>query len=138
MATYALTPLSVWSGSAFVVIPGVTSIGGPNVEKETVEVTDMNSVGYKEYMVSPLADAGELEFSLNYTPSNAIHKYLFGHSVATGSIVDIWKMNFADNTSASFSGSMMSFGIKADNPASSVLTADLKVKITGKIVGLDA
>lgn len=133
-ATYALTPIAIYSGSAFVNIPGVTKVGGPSIEKGEIEITTMNSQGYREYISEPLANPGTFDFSLNFTPSNTVHKYLMKQATTTGSM-NQWQINFADGVVYSFSGSLSKFGIKADNPASSVLSADASVKITGPVSG---
>jgi hypothetical protein len=131
--TFALTKLQVMSGS-FVDVPNVTSIGGPNISRDEIEVTNMNSINYREYVGAPLADPGVLDFSLNYVPSNAIHKYLIERASESGSL-DSWKLKFSDGTDMEFSGSMLSFSITSENPASNVLTAEASVRLSGEISG---
>lgn len=131
--TYALTKLQVKSGS-FVDIPGVTSIGGPNIARDEIEVTNMLSTDFREYVAAPLADPGLLDFSLNYVPSNITHKFLVERASTTGSL-DSWKLIFSDGTNMEFSGSMLAFSVRSENPASNVLTAEASVRITGAISG---
>lgn len=134
-STYATTKVSVFSGSAFVNVPNVLSVGGPQFEAETIEITSMDSVNFKEYVASPLKDPGTLEFSVNYVPSNTTHRFLVEHASTTG-VPDLWKLTFADGTTPQFTGSIVGWNIKSDNPATSVVVADVKVKISGTVTGL--
>jgi hypothetical protein len=135
---YSLTPIHIYSGSAFVVIPGVTDVGGPKLSKATIDVTTMNSVNYKDFVAAPLADPGTLDFSINFAPSDPVHKFIAkrASTLSTGSAMyDIFQMKFNDGTNYEFSGSFTKFDVKAGKPESTVLQADLSVKISGKISG---
>lgn len=133
-STYALTKVHIFSGSAFINVPNVISVGGPNIEAETIEITSMDSVNFREYVASPLKNPGALEFSINYVPSDATHRFLVRQASTTGSL-NQFKTIFADGTTFEFSGSFTAFSIKSDNPASNVLVADAKVQISGQISG---
>jgi len=133
-STYAVTKLHVYSGSAFVNVPNVTTIGGPNISADTIEITSMDSVNFKEYVASPLKDPGTLDFNVNYVPTNAVHKFLVQQASTTGSN-NQWRTIFSDGTTFEFSGSLISWEISSDNPASQVLTANASVQISGMISG---
>lgn len=133
-STYAITKLHVFSGSAYVNIPNITTLGGPNISSDSIEITSMDSVNFKEFVASPLKDPGTLDFSVNYIPSNAIHKFLVQQASVTSSM-NQWKMIFSDNTQFEFSGSLISWEISSDNPASQVLTANASVQISGPVSG---
>lgn len=56
-----------WNGSsAWAAISEVTSIGGPSMSRDMIEVTTMDAEDYKEY-ISGLRDSGTISLSLNYT-----------------------------------------------------------------------
>lgn len=133
-STYAITKLGIYSGSAFVNVPNVTTIGGPNISSDTIEITSMDSVNFKEFVASPLKDPGTLDFSVNYIPSNAVHKFLVQQASTTGS-TNQWQTTFSDGTKFEFSGSLIGWEISSDNPASQVLTANASVQISGFISG---
>jgi hypothetical protein len=133
-AIYSKTQLAmrIGTGSAFCNIDGVTTIGGPNFAKETIDVTHMGSTT-KEYKAVPLAEAGSLTFGLQYAPTNATHSYMVSQSANQVTGNDTWKMTFSDNTAWSFTGSIENFSIKAENPSNGVLQADVSVKLTGGV-----
>lgn len=133
-SAYAVTKLHIYSGSAFVNVPNVTTIGGPNISADSIEITSMDSVNFKEFVASPLKDPGTLDFNVNYVPSNAVHKFLVQQASATGSS-NQWRTIFSDGTTFEFSGSLISWEISSDNPASQVLTANASVQISGPISG---
>ena len=137
-AVYSITPLYIYSGSAFVLIPGVVDCGGPKLSKSTIETTDMNSVSYKTFIAAPLADPGTLDFSLNFAPSDPVHRYMIqrASTLLTGSAMfDIFRMNFNDGTQYAFSASFTKFDVKAGKADSTVLAADVSVKLSGAISG---
>ena len=131
-AVYSITKLFVMSGS-FTEIPGITSISGPSISRGEIEVSNMNSVGFRDYKASALADPGTLSFTCQFNPSNTLHKMLLNR-VATGSVIDTWQLTFSDNTSYQFSGSMQDFSVKADNPADGILMGDAKIRVTGAVI----
>ena len=135
---YSLTPCYIYSGSAWNVINGVTDVGGPKLAKSVIDTTDMNSVNYKTFIASPLVDPGTLDLVLNFAPSDPLHRYIAGRSstLATGSAqYDQFKLHFNDGTDYVFSGSFVKFDVKAGKAESSVLQADVSVKISGPISG---
>lgn len=66
----------------FTTIAEVTSIGGPNMKAETIDVTNMDSGGWREFITS-LKDAGEVQFGLNFLPGNATHIALIQDEIDT-------------------------------------------------------
>lgn len=133
--TFSKTPIYVYSGSAFVQIPGTKTVNRAGNAGDIIETTNHNSGVYREYVVSPMIDPGELTFTVQYTPSNPIHKYLYERrqNAGTGSIMDIWRLDFSDGSKQSFSGSLTKADIKADD-ANGILTCDFAVKLSGASV----
>lgn len=58
------------SGGGWVAYAEVTNISGPNLDRELIDVTSLNSTaGYREF-IAAIRSAGELTFSMNYTRAN--------------------------------------------------------------------
>lgn len=58
---------------AFVTIANVTNIGGPERERETIDMTAHDSPdGWREF-VGGLKDGGEISLDLNYDPTESTH-----------------------------------------------------------------
>lgn len=51
----------------FISVLGVKSITGPQITRDSVEVTDMGSNGWREF-IGGLNDAGEVTFDANFLP----------------------------------------------------------------------
>jgi|GEM_PF-6710045 len=132
-AIYSTTKLYIHSGSAFTEIPGITDITGPTVNKGQIDVSNMDSVSYRDYKPSYLADPGTVSFDCQWNPTNSIHKMLIGR-VASGSAVDTFQMTFSDGTNYAFSGSVQEVAIKASDPAEGILTATGQIRLSGAIV----
>ena len=135
-AIYAKSTIGIVTGSytpatSASLIPGVTTITGPSLTRAEIDVTNHASTAI-ERIGAPLYDAGTLDFSFQYNPSNPVHKYLLNQASSTSSI-NQWAMKFSDGTAFDFSGSLLDFGIKAGNPQTDVLTVDAKVRITGTL-----
>ncbi len=58
----------------FTTVPGLTTIDGPSISRDVVDVSDMGST-WKEYD-DALIDGGEVQCSGNFLPSNAVHQGL--------------------------------------------------------------
>lgn len=67
---------------AFTAIAEVTSITGPNMTAETIDVTNMDSGGWREFITS-LKDAGEVSFGLNFQPGATSHIALIQDEIDT-------------------------------------------------------
>jgi predicted secreted protein len=60
-------------GTVFETIADVTSIGGPERSRETIDVTSHNSPGQWMEFLGGLKDGGEISLDVNYDPSQATH-----------------------------------------------------------------
>lgn len=52
----------------FVSVLGIKSITGPQISRDTIDVTDMNSSGGWREFIGGLVDAGEVSFDANFLP----------------------------------------------------------------------
>lgn len=132
-AVFSKTSLFINNGSSYIPIYGITSIGAPSFTRTEIDVSHMNSLNAKEYKAGALYDPGTLTFSLQYNPSNVTHSLLVNHASTGSAPVDLWKITYSDGTCWGFSGSLLSFTTKADNPAAGILQSDVSVRITGAV-----
>jgi predicted secreted protein len=71
MSTSALTGIGTefhrWNGSSWDKIAEITSIKGPGMKRDTIDVTSLDSTaGYKEF-ITGLRDAGTISLAMNFT-----------------------------------------------------------------------
>lgn len=62
-------------GEAFVDIAEVKGVGGPNLSMAPIEVTSVDSAGWREF-IAGLKDAGEVTFQINFIPNSSQHRQL--------------------------------------------------------------
>lgn len=130
-AIYAKTTLSVKVTGSFYTVQGVKNIDGPAFSRAEIDVTHMNSTAL-EFKGAALFDAGTMNFGIQYAPQNSVHAYLLGNA-ASASAADVWGLTFSDGTIWTFTGSILDFAVKADDPAKGILAGDLKVRLTGAV-----
>lgn len=132
-AVFSKTSLFINNGSSYIPIYGITSIGAPSFTKTEIDVSHMNSNLAKEFRAGALYDPGTLTFALQYNPSNTTHSLLVAHASTGSQQVDSWKIAYNDGSCWGFSGSLLSFTTKADNPSAGILQSDVSVRITGPV-----
>jgi len=55
-----------WSGSAWVAISEINSISGPNMSRDTIDVTSLDSTGgYREF-IGGFRDGGTVQLAMNF------------------------------------------------------------------------
>jgi predicted secreted protein len=64
---------SLVPGNVFETIANVTSIGGPERTRETIDVTSHDSPGQWMEFIGGLKDGGEISLEVNYDPAEATH-----------------------------------------------------------------
>jgi len=124
-------------GTTYTAIGQVQDISGPNITRGTVDVTDHDSTsGYREYLAG-LPDAGDLTFSIGWSPVDAAH----GTAAGTGILSDFldeqctmttWQlsMNICTGTAIwTFDGFLT--GFSPSYPVEGQNTAAVSVKISG-------
>lgn len=65
----------------FVAVMGIKSITGPGIKRDAVDVTDMNSPNFKEY-IGGLVDGGTVSFEANFLPRDATQNQTAGGFMA--------------------------------------------------------
>jgi hypothetical protein len=112
------------SGTSSTAVAGVTSIGGPGIEGDAIDISDMDSAdGFREFAPG-LVDAGDVELGLNYTKAEVAALHALWRATGT------YKVVFPDSASWSFSGFLN--GIENEAPHDDKITSDATFKISGK------
>lgn len=115
---------------AFVVVPEVISIGGPQITKGDIEVTNLDSTA-KEF-ISDLKDNGALDCEMNWLPNDATQTLV--RSDAEGSTGGNWRIIWpatGGNVQVDFFAEVNSFTINTEPGAQA--TASWTLKISGAL-----
>lgn len=114
---------------AFTTIANVTSVKGPEMERDTYDVTAHDSTdGWKEF-VGGLKDAGEVTLDINYDPS--VHDDLVAdfddavprdYQLVFPGTLGMWELT------------MFMTGFSVEAPVDDKLSAEVKFKVTAKPV----
>jgi len=112
----------------FVAIGEVTDITGPEMERETIDVTSHDSPdGYREH-IGGLKDGGEVSFEVNYDPDL--------HNILEGDFADSQPRNYKIQLPATPGGAWVFGGfitsMNLSFPMEDKITAALTFKVTGK------
>lgn len=127
-------PVPVPGSDTFNAVGQVLEISGPNVSKERVEVTSLDSVsGFKDYL-SGSKDAGELQITLAWDPANAQHQGIIADAKAsTAASQRNWRIVWADSGSyqVDFKGEVIS-AERSTRPNEAV-TLSVTIAISGDV-----
>ena len=109
-------------------LAGVTSINGISLSRETIDVTDMDSVDRYREFIGALRDGGEVTVGMEFDPdggdyANAISDY---NSDTPG----YYEIVFPDTSEWAFNGLLT--GVTVDDPFDDKMTAELTYKVSGK------
>jgi hypothetical protein len=110
----------------------VTSISGPGISVDTIDVTNHSSTGAWKEFVAGCLDGGEVTLDINYVPTDATHK-----NAASG-ILALLITRALTACSVVFSGSTWSFScyftkFQPSAPVGDKLSASVTVKISGAV-----
>lgn len=113
----------------FAPIGNATSVGGPEIERETLDVTAHDSPdGWREF-VGSLKDAGEVSLEVNYDPRE--------HDALVEDFDDIaprtYRLTFPNGIGAWEFPAILT-GFSPEAPHDDKLAAELTFKVTGKPV----
>ncbi|WP_223772948.1 phage tail tube protein [Streptomyces sp. 135] len=113
----------------FTAIGNVTSVSGPEIERETYDVTAHDSVaGWREF-IGGLKDGGEVSLELNYDPRK--------HDDLVEDFEDTEARNYKLVFPATAGGGSWAFkailtGFTQEAPVDDKFTGELTFKVTGK------
>lgn len=113
----------------FTTLGNVTSVSGPEIERETYDVTAHDSLsGWREF-IGGLKDGGEVSLDLNYDPRK--------HDVLVADFEDTaprdYKLTFP-GTLGEWALKLVLTGFSQEAPVDDKLAGTLKFKVSGKPV----
>lgn len=112
----------------FTTIANLTSIEGPGIERETIDVTAHDSEGGWMEFVGGLKDGGEVEVEVNYDPSQ--------HDTLVADFDDEdptnYRLVFPDDIATTWSFSAILTEFSPEAPYDDKLVASMTFKVTGK------
>lgn len=117
----------------FTTIAEVTSIGGPGLSLDTIEITNHSSPGGWREFIGGLLNAGEVSLDINYDPVGATH------NATTGLIADMvartlrhFQLVFPDTGSTTWSFTALVTLFEPSEPVDDKLAASVTLKLTGQ------
>lgn len=112
----------------FVTVGEATSISGPGMERETIDVTSHDSPERFREWVGGLIDAGEVTFEVNWDP--AIHVPLIDDF--QDPLPRNYRIVFPDPPGGGFTVAAFITGMDHEFPHDEKMSADFTFKISGK------
>lgn len=116
------------SPEVFTAIANVTSIKGPEIKRDTIDVTAHDSTDAWMEFVGGLKDAGEVSLDVNYDPAK--------HDVLVADLDDDaprnYKMVFPDSAGTTWSFAALLTEFSSEAPYDDKLAASLTLKVSGK------
>lgn len=113
----------------FTTVPEVMRYRGPSVRFDLLDVTSHDSSGFFKEFIPGLADGESISATINWRPSNAVHKSLRIDSYA--STKRNFKAVFPDTTDNTVLVSTYVTKIEPRADIGKPLEADIEIKITG-------
>lgn len=117
------------SGSSYTAIGEINSIDGPNMSRETIDTTALDTSGGYRTFIPSFRDAGELNMEMNFT----LDTYDDLKLDFEASAIRYWQVVFPDtgSTTLEFGGYVTSLGtaISTDDK----VTASVTIKISGAV-----
>ena len=114
-------------------IAEITSISGPTMSREIIDVTSLDSDdGYREF-ISAIRDGGTVSLSMNFTRD--------GYDLMKDDFEDDERQNYAivipdtDETTLEFEGLVMELPLNIE--VADKITLDVTIQISGKVVLYD-
>lgn len=117
------------SPDLFVTIPEIKSFSGPSGSASIIDVTDLSSTAKEKRM--GLADEGQIQFTINYIPTNTVHAGL--RSDRNNRTLRDFQMVFTDTgvTEWEFSGYVTGFSVSGG--VDGVVEAQVTIEISGSV-----
>lgn len=108
----------------------ITSIDGPSVTNDEINVSNFNSGVFKEFLVG-MSDPGQITLNMNYIAGDAGQIGMIADAIANPKTLRTWTLDFPTVGQFSGSGYMLSF-----KPAASVgnqVTMSATIRVSGTI-----
>lgn len=107
----------------YTALANITAIGGPDVEVDDVDVTNLSYADLFRRFIAGWADAGVVEMEANFDPATC------ATLVAQLRVANVWRIVFSNGSHWDFSGYLKS--LKTDNPLTEQVSMPFSVKISG-------
>lgn len=114
---------------AFTAIPEIKTFSGPGGSASVIDVSDLDSTGKEKRM--GLKDEGQLQFTINYIPGNAVHAGL--RTDRTNRTLRNFQMVFTDTTATTWTFSAYVLGFSVAGAVDGVVEATVTLEISGSI-----
>jgi len=113
------------SGSTYAAVGEINSIDGPNMSRDTIETTALDTAGGYRTFIPSFRDAGELNLDMNFTLDSFDDMLLDFES----SDIRYWQIVFPDTgaTTLEFAGYVTSLGTGASTDDKVMATATIKI-----------
>lgn len=117
------------SPEVFTTVPEVMRLGGPTIRFDLLDVTSHDTVGFFREFIPGLADGERVAATVNWRPSNTIHKGIRVDSYAR--TLRNYRLVFPDTPDNTVTMATYTEAIAPKADIGTVLVADITVKITG-------
>jgi hypothetical protein len=118
-------------GTVYTTIPEIKSFSGPGGSATIIDVTDLQSTAKEKRMGLP--DEGQLQFTINYIPDNAVHQGL--RQDRMDRVERDFRITFTDNSPATtWTFSAFVSGFSVSGAVDNVVEAQVTLEITGAIL----
>lgn len=116
----------------FAAIGNIVNVGGPEIERETYDVTAHDSTGGWREFIGGLKDGGEVSVELNYDPD--IHDVLVGDfdDISARDYRLTWPTVEGQATGARWAFTAFMTGFAPEGPSDDKLACEITFKVTGK------
>jgi len=122
--------------SVYTSVAQVRDINGPNMSRDTVEVTSRDSAGQAKEYLAGLLENGEVTFDLVYDPDSQTHS-----ASASGGLITLlaagtlnnFRVSFADTTATTATFAGLVTCSQPTMPLDGAQTASVTIKVSGQI-----
>lgn len=105
-------------------LANITSIGGPEVETDDINVSNLSTADLFKVFLAGWSDGGLAEMEANFDPTT------FATLYAQVRVSNQWRIVFSNGSKWDFTGYLKN--IKTDNPLEEQVTMPFSIKISGK------
>ena len=113
----------------YTTIPEVSEISGPGGQAAEIDVTDLSSSA-KEFRMG-LQDEGQITLSLNYIPTNTVHKGL--RTDRSNQSLRSFQILFTDSPNTTWTFSAYVLGLEISNSVDDVTKGSVTLRVSGSI-----
>lgn len=123
------TVFARWDGSEWENLAEVSSISGPSMTRDFIDVTSLDSTGgYREF-IAGFRDGGTVSLTMNFTAATyALMKADFESDVSVN-----YEIILPDDNNTSFEFSGLVTELPLEIPTDDKVTANVTIKVNGKV-----